>query len=592
MHRLMQRILKDYAVFQIVLFLGLFSSANLLAQDPKRQYKNAKEFFVDGKYNLAMEAFKPLLTYDKDNPYVEYASFYYALAAQKQNYLAIAKDMLLQIKKLYPEWDQMNEVNYWLSKLYFDQREYFQGMRVLQDVKQEDFIEMEEIAKIKRLYLVQITDPEILRMMWEDYPTDPEVGRALARSISLQPPADQDKELLESVITVFGLPRERYVSRSFMPVFKDTYNVSVLFPFLAMTLDPSPAKKQNQVMLDLYEGMRMANDTLSKQGTQINLLAYDTEGSPNDVEKSQSVLKQFLELDELKNTDLIVGPLFRSETKIVQQFSEKTQTNMIHPVSNSSEFVGQNPYALLYQPSNETLGIKSAELLAARIKNKNCMVMYGDKPKDSVMAANFSLRAKELGLNIVWTEQFKKETAARIISILSTPTEFDEFKDPIQFTLKIDSIGSVFVASDEPLIYTKVISSVDTRRDSVIIVGSEIWLDNTSVDLTKYERLHVMLSAPTYTPLNLPAYIDFRRRFIKRHGSFPAEYYNYSKIGYDFMMFIGQAMKKYGVYFQEGLMKDGLSPTSLSKGYRLSTTRDNQEVPFVFFRRGELIPVE
>ena len=218
--------------------------------------------------------------------------------------------------------------------------------------------------------------------------------------------------------------------------------------------------------------------------------------------------------------------------------------------------------------------------------------MYGDKPKDSVMAANFSLRAKELGLNIVWTEQFKKETAARIISILSTPTEFDEFKDPIQFTLKIDSIGSVFVASDEPLIYTKVISSVDTRRDSVIIVGSEIWLDNTSVDLTKYERLHVMLSAPTYTPLNLPAYIDFRRRFIKRHGSFPAEYYNYSKIGYDFMMFIGQAMKKYGVYFQEGLMKDGLSPTSLSKGYRLSTTRDNQEVPFVFFRRGELIPVE
>lgn len=592
-HRFMSKFSSHHAFFYFVVgMLSLFSVEHLQAQDPKKQYKNAKEFFTEGKYNLAMESFKTLLIYDKSNPYVEYASFYYALSAQKQNYFAVAKDMLLQIKKLYPEWDQMNEVNYWLAKLYFDQREHFQGMHVLQEVKQEDFIEMEEIAKLKRHYLIQITDPEILRMMWEDYPNDQEVGRALARCISLQERMQQDKDLLESVITAFGFPREQYVSRTSLPVFKETYHVSVLFPFLATTLDPSPTKKQNQVMLDLYEGMRMANDSLGKQGTHINLLAYDTEGSPNDFEKSQGVLKQLLDLEELKNTDLIVGPLFRSETKIVQQFSEKNQTNMIHPVSNSSEFVGQNPFAFLFQPSNETLGAKSAELLASRIKNKNCMIMYGDKPKDSVMATNFSARAKELGMNIVWMEQFRRETAGRIISILSTPTEFDEFKDPIQFTLKIDSIGSVFVASDEPLIYTKVISSVDTRRDSVIIVGSEIWLDNTSVDLTKYERLHVMLAAPTYTSLNLPAFIDFRKRFIKRHGAFPPEYYNYSKIGYDFMMFIGQAMKKYGVYFQEGLLKEGLMPGALSRGYRLSSTRDNLEVPFVFFRHGELIPVE
>ena len=589
----MYRLSSYYKVLHIGLcMLSLFSFASLQAQDPNRQYKNSKEFFVEGKYNLAMESFKPLLTYDKGNSYVEYACFYYALSAFRLNYFAIAKDMLLQIKKVYPEWDQMNEVNYWLAKLYFDQQEYFQGMHVLESVKQEDFIEMEEIVNLKRHYLAQITDPEILRMMWENYPKDNEVGMALARSISRQPPAQQDIELLESVVTAFGLPRERYFSRTSMPVFKDSYHVSVLFPFLASTLDPSPVKKQNQVMLDLYEGMRMANDTLGKQGTQINLLAYDTEGSPNDAERSQSVLRQLLELEELKNTDLIVGPLFRSEAKIVQEFSERTQTNMIHPVSNYSYFVGQNPYAFLYQPSNETLGIKSAELLAARIKNKNCMVMYGDKQKDSVMAANFAARAKELGINIVWMEQFRKETAARIISILATPTEFDEFKDPIQFTLKIDSIGSVYVASDEPLIYTKVISSVDTRRDSVIIVGSEIWLDNTSVDLTKYERLHVMLSAPTYTPLNLPAFVDYRRRFIKKHGSYPPEYFNYSKIGYDFMMFIGHAMKKYGVYFQEGLLTDGFLPGSLSKGYRLTSTHDNQEVPFVYFRKGELVPIE
>src|SRR6185369_3841174 len=177
--------------------------------------------------------------------------------------------------------------------------------------------------------------------------------------------------------------------------------------------------------------------------------------------------------------------------------------------------------------------------------------------------------------------------ASRIISILASPVEFDKNKNPIQFTVKVDSIGSIFVASDDPLIYTKIISSVETRRDSVVIVGSENWLDNPSIDLTKFERLHVMLTAPNYTPLRQQAFIDFRKKYINSHGMFPAEYMNYTRLGYDFMNIIGQALKKYGVYFQEGLMRDGLLSGCLSRGYKLSPLRDNQEFTFIYFKQGE-----
>lgn len=579
-----QKYLAALRMFLCVLCCFIFLATE--AQDFKRQYKNAKDFYLEGKYNLAMESFKPLLSYDKNNPYTEYACFYYAQAAVRQNYRAVAKDMLLQIKRLYPAWDQMNEVNYWLAKVYFDQREYFQAMHVLKEVKQEDFIETEEIGRLKRNYLFQITDPEILRMMWEDYPQDADVGKSLAQAIGRQPNLKQDKVLFDSVISYFRLSREQYVAATALPtIVKDAYNVSVLFPFLASTLDPSPNKKQNQPILDMYEGMRMANDTLQKKGTHINLLAYDTERNPD-------VIKRLLESEELKNTDLIVGPVFREEFKVVQQFSEKHHINIINPVTNYSEFTGQNRYALLYQPSLETLGAKPAELLAARTRNKKCMVFYGEFPKDSIMAANFFQRARELGLEVVWSEQFRKETAERIIAILNRPTEFDEFKNPKQFSMKLDSIGSIFVASDNALIYTKVISSVEARGDSILIVGSEAWLDNSSVDLSKYEKLNVMFSAPNYTPLRQPTFMDFRKKFIKSHGSYPPEYMNYHKMGFDFMMFIGQALKKYGVFFQEGLVKDGMLPGWFSKGYRLSPNRDNQEVPFVYFHRGELLPIE
>ena len=55
------------------------------AQDLKRQYKHAKMLFDNKDYALAMEAFKPLIVYDKDNPSPEYSSFFYGVAAYELN---------------------------------------------------------------------------------------------------------------------------------------------------------------------------------------------------------------------------------------------------------------------------------------------------------------------------------------------------------------------------------------------------------------------------------------------------------------------------------------------------------------------------
>ncbi len=61
--------------------------------DYNKQFTNGKQLFREGKYNLAMETLKPLLAYDARNPYGEYASFYYAIAAYHQGYKAVAKEI-------------------------------------------------------------------------------------------------------------------------------------------------------------------------------------------------------------------------------------------------------------------------------------------------------------------------------------------------------------------------------------------------------------------------------------------------------------------------------------------------------------------
>lgn len=63
-------------VLALPIAIGMAGVTTLSAQDFKKQYKHARDFYNEKQYNLAMEAFKPLMVYDKDNPYPEYASFY------------------------------------------------------------------------------------------------------------------------------------------------------------------------------------------------------------------------------------------------------------------------------------------------------------------------------------------------------------------------------------------------------------------------------------------------------------------------------------------------------------------------------------
>ena len=553
--------------------------------DYRQNYTLSKKLFNDGKYNLAMESFKKLIPYDQSNPFSEYASFYYALSAYKQGYGAVAKDMFNQIKTLYPTWDKMDEVNIWLARIHFDNKDYFQGLRMLEAVKNNRT--QKEIVAMKKGTLTSITDVETLKMMLENYPEDAVIGEQLAHALSKSLLVEEDQMLLDSLIEKFRLKKSDFIEVTPPTFYKDVYSVSVLFPFVVNTLKPTPSRKPNQFVLDLYEGMEMAVDTLSKQGIKISLRAYDTE-------RNTEKIKRILDTEELRNTDLIVGPLFQEENGIVQEFSNANQINLFNPISNNMELVSQNHYGFLFQPSFETLGDRAAQFLAAHKWNKRCMVFYGESRRDSVLAASFIKRAEESGLVITKAERVSKENSRVIIDILATPTEFDEFKYPIQFTLPKDSIGSIFVASDDPLIYTKVISSVETRADSVTIIGSENWLDQSAVDYEKYQTLHIVLMGPNFTATNNHWYQSFQRKFSKTHGrtSSTNSYSNYAKLGYDFMLFVGNALKKHGVYFQEALKKEAWVPGYLTEGYDYRNGRDNQLIPFIEFNGGKLVVID
>lgn len=564
------------------LWFCMFYAGVVGAQDIdfKQQYFNGKQLYREQKYSLAMETFKQAIQYDANNLFAEYASFFYALSAYQQGYYSVAKDMFLQIEKLYPSWDKREEIAFWMGKIYMEEGDTFQGLKVWSGIKDKKI--QQDIEGQKWQYLSKIEDAETLRMMHEEYPKDALIARQLASQLAKNLTDKAEYEELDALIKEFKFDRGMFIHEAPPTYFKEVYSVAAIYPFMLSTLAPTPAKKKNQVILDLYEGMRLALDTLKAKQIDIRLRAYDTK---NDL----ATVRQLLNTEEIKKTDLIIGPFFPDENKLVQAFSSKNKINVIKPFTQNLDMVAGNEFGFLLQPAYETVGTKSAGFLADHVGNKPCMIFAGTTRKDSLLVRSFLQKAREKGLEIASVQMLPRDDTNQIIDMLATPVETDEWNNPVEFTLKKDSLGSIFVASDDALIYSKVISSVETRKDSIVIMGSEAWLEQQALDYEKFQTLGMVLAAPNFTSLSNPYYKAFVKKYLQTHGVMPS---SYAKLGYELMLFTGHSLKKYGVYFQDQFSKQDKFPGYLSEGYQYQFSQDNQLVPFIHFQAGELVLIE
>ncbi|UII24727.1 tetratricopeptide repeat protein [Fulvivirga maritima] len=560
---------------KLLLVVGLLLSINFLyAQESKQQqYLNAKSLFNQESYNLAMEAFKPLMKRSEDNPFAEYASFYYALAAYNQGYVPMAKNMLLQIKERFPKWSKTNEVKYWLGKIYMESKEYNQAITILDDINDRSF--NEDIDNLKFYYLEQIEEVENVKQLHENHKDDKVLGEVLAKKIAAQSLVNQDQKLLAELVKKFDLNAADYQTIiDEKPVFKEKYRVAVLFPFLMDRLAPNDRPKVNQLVLDLYDGIRFALDTLREQGIKVEVYAYDTE-------RSKASTKKILEKEELKSMDLIIGPLFAEPRELVQEFSFQYKINMINPLSSEADVVGKNPYSFLFNPSNETIGRKTAEYVSKHARNNTGLIIYGETSQDSAVAMAYKQKIQSEGFNIIATKRVEKDDTRQILDMLVNRGKIGGGpEEEAIYRIKEDSVGHIFVASTNELISSKVISAVQTRGDSIMVVASADWLKMSVVGYDVYEKLGAALFAPLYVNTDKPEYIRFREDYISKHRVVPSQY---ASIGYEMMLFLGESLNKYGRYFQTGWDKNEFIPGYLTPGFSYSNTQDNSIVPILNF---------
>lgn len=545
----------------------------LLAQrnnDVQQQYLQAKNQFQQEQWAAAMESFRQIAANPASSGFAEYASFYYAIAAINAGRREEARAMLLQLRQKYPNWEKQEEVSYWQARVFLEEKQWDPAVAAVESIRSRSI--KADASDMARFYLQKNATTEQLKRLLQQHPNAAYVADVLARKLSTQMTSAQDQSLLQELIRRYkldeGILTQPVLGKSVM---KDAYTIAVMMPFMMENLQPEKNMRDVYFTLDLYEGMKLAQQELAKEGININLRAYDTR-------RDSLTTVRYLRAPEMQAVDLIVGPLYPGPTRAALEYAYNKGVNIVNPVSTNPEIIQNNPYAFLFKPSLETLGRKAAEFAVRTFSPPNAMVIYGGLLRDSLMAHAYKQELEQKGYRGIKMEKIKAGEERFIRNLLVSDVPEDMMTGG---SLSVENIGHVFIASEEEIIVASTMNAIASRTSKVPVIGHESWIKKNIVSNDQLERLGVYLLAPDYLDYNNAEFFSFRDKYLQKVHSMPG---HYAYLGYDLVMYFGRLMYRHGNLFQTSVTQEVYHKGILCERFDYQAQRDNQCVPIIQFR--------
>ncbi|OJW72254.1 MAG: hypothetical protein BGO68_05925 [Candidatus Amoebophilus sp. 36-38] len=574
--------LKNVSFIRLIylFFILILSGYNPITQQEAYQleiYEQAKKCYKQAEYELCQQILTPLLGHVPQTSITPYALFYYALSAYRQSMLEVAEITFTKLEKRYPNWSEQNEVLYWLAQLRFEQNDYITAFFYLAKIKDPSLDT--PIGQMKNHFLSRTENINLLETLLRHYPKDVSVARSwLNKQIQL-PFMKQDSVRITQVAKQFGLtdPIDDPL-REIKSIKKDIYQVAVFLPFFIDEVNYEE-KNSNQFVLDLYKGIQAAVEKLYHEGLNIELHAYDTK-------KSETVVADLLAQQEIKNMDLIIGPLYANTIPLVADFARKHGINVFNPLSINSYAVGNNPFVYLFRSSLETQAKQAAYFTQQHLNilNPRIGIIYGTTAEDSLKAHLYREYVEEvMGTEIELMLELEPKTSQEFLGMFRRTTSEVQVDEQDKFIF--DDLTHIYIASQDDLIVANVLSAIQIRKLKPFIIGDEAWLKKSSVTLDQLQHLKIHFIAPEYIDYNQESLHSFRRSFYDQFGMYPNYY---AEIGYDMMLFLGKSLYQYGTYFQKH-WGDTAFPGQIFSAFSYGKHHDNQHIPIIKFQKSKFV---
>jgi ABC-type branched-subunit amino acid transport system substrate-binding protein/LysM repeat protein len=146
---------------------------------------------------------------------------------------------------------------------------------------------------------------------------------------------------------------------------------------------------KSEIALHFYEGFLMAIDTLNQLGYKVKVKVIDTENRPWKIRK-------LVEQGALKNTDLIIGPLYSKVFDEVSGYAYDNCIPMVSPTIKDQGILANNDYVFKIIPSPASLAYDLGRYLSQSDSTANMVLHYGT-PDEQKLLLSFRQGLESMG---------------------------------------------------------------------------------------------------------------------------------------------------------------------------------------------------
>lgn len=309
---------------------------------------------------------------------------------------------------------------------------------------------------------------------------------------------------------------------------KNKYTIAVLLPFNIKSNGGITSGNVNEntrlnnvseIALDFYMGVELALDSLKKMGLVADVHVFDTEAS-------EETTRALLENEYVKNSDIIIGPIFPKNIEIMANWSRANKKPIILPAAVAMSTLKDNPYAYATVPSDITLIRGLAAFLAQNHWDDNLVIVQGNQKDEK---ERFEVFMSE------YMQNLPKGAAVRPIKKTSLGTTSG--RDMARL-FELDTLNIFVNLTDNVQSVMTFINTLNTARNSssrhgkanLIAVGTRAWLNIGPLNSYYKNRHKLHIANTTKVDESTSEFLNFQRQYREKYNSDGSRY---SIQGYD-----------------------------------------------------------
>lgn len=303
-----------------------------------------------------------------------------------------------------------------------------------------------------------------------------------------------------------------------VPIHSSNFNIAVILPF-HLGRKTSQEEMRSSYMLEYYQGINVALQSISDLGSKYKIHVYDSE---NDT----LVLKRLLRKAEMKKMDMIIGPTDEDQVRIAAYFALKNKIPLFSPVTVIGKSWSANPYLFNLNPSDDIQAKEFIDFIKAKHPNKKLVIVrdasYFDRTFGKALVSRLNAQSSlhyevvTFNKNTNWNAYIKEGEYL----VLHTTTDRNNMNASVTSLMKY--------------------------KEKLTLIGPDKWLDFTSVDYSFWNQLHVHFISSDLAEQGTPQAVEMKRKYRSLYNGDPGRF---AYMGYDQMLFATELLNAFGEHF-------------------------------------------